>query len=271
MNRALRAATMGVLLLSPVALSACSAGQVSQTATQQRDKTGAMAQVGNITLREVQLAYPTGGTYESGDDADLVMAIVNTGDKSDTLTGVEGKGFSGADISEGGSSSGATSSGATSSDATSSSAAPSGGASSSGATSSAGATSGSATSSSASSSSATSSGATSSSAASSTAASGSVAPGSGTSSGGGIEIPAGTTVFVGLGDSTVTLTGLEDSLTTGQFIDVTLTFEEAGDVTVPVTVANPKRALEHGEPYNFNQGENNGGEVARSSENAGGQ
>ena len=58
MNRALRAATMGVLLLSPVALSACSAGQVTQTATQERDKTGAQAQVGDITLRQVQLAYP---------------------------------------------------------------------------------------------------------------------------------------------------------------------------------------------------------------------
>src|SRR5688500_6382196 len=40
-NRALRAATMGVLLLPPVALSACSAGQVTQTATQERDKVGA--------------------------------------------------------------------------------------------------------------------------------------------------------------------------------------------------------------------------------------
>src|SRR3712207_9405987 len=39
-NRALRAATMGVLLLSPVALTACSAGQVPQTATQNRDKVG---------------------------------------------------------------------------------------------------------------------------------------------------------------------------------------------------------------------------------------
>ena len=40
MNRALRAATMGVLLLGPLALSACSAGQVTQTATQDRDKAG---------------------------------------------------------------------------------------------------------------------------------------------------------------------------------------------------------------------------------------
>ncbi len=49
MNRALRAATMGVLLLSPVALSACSAGQVTQTPSQVRDKTGAQAQVGDIS------------------------------------------------------------------------------------------------------------------------------------------------------------------------------------------------------------------------------
>jgi copper(I)-binding protein len=176
-NRALRAATMGVLLLSPVALSACSAGQVTQTAAQQRDETGAQAQVGAITLRAAQLAYPTGGTYDSGDDADLMVAIVNAGDKSDTLTGVDGKGFSGADITDD-----------------------------------------------------------------------------------GIEIPAGSTVFVGQGDSSVTLTSLDDSLTTGQFLDVTLTFEEAGDVTVPVTVANPKRALDHGDAFDFHQSEDNSGE-----------
>ena len=88
MNRALRAATMGVLLLSPVALSACSAGQVTQTATQDRDKTGGQAKVGGITLRAVELEYPRGGTYSAGDDAGLRMAIVNTGSKSDTLTGV---------------------------------------------------------------------------------------------------------------------------------------------------------------------------------------
>jgi len=247
-NRALRAATMGVLLLSPIALSACSAGQVTQTATQQRDKTGAMAQVGHITLREAQLAYPTGGTYEAGDDAELMVAIVNEGDKSDTLTGVDGKGFSDAVISDGTSSSAATSSAAPSSAATSGSAASS-----------------SAPSSSAASSSATSSGATSSSATSSSATSSSATPS------GSIEIPAGTTIYVGLDDSSVTLTGLDDSLTTGQFLDVTLTFEEAGDVTVPVTVANPKRALEHGDPFDFHQGEDNSGEVARSSESAGGQ
>ena len=80
MNRALRAATMGVLLLSPVALSACSAGQVTQTATQVRDKSGGQAQVGAISIREAKLAAPSGSDgYERGDDADLQVAFVNGG------------------------------------------------------------------------------------------------------------------------------------------------------------------------------------------------
>jgi copper(I)-binding protein len=97
-NRALRAATIGVLLLSPVVLSACSAGQVTQTATQERDKTGAQAQVGDISLRQVQLLNPRSGSYEQGDDADLQVAIVNGGSEADTLVSVEGEGFGSAEI-----------------------------------------------------------------------------------------------------------------------------------------------------------------------------
>ncbi|MET0787930.1 MAG: copper chaperone PCu(A)C [Cellulomonas sp.] len=93
MNRALRAATVGVLLLSPVVLSACSAGQVTQTATQERDKVGAMAQVGDLTIRAVRLVSPSGGSYDSGDDAELQLAIVNDGDEPDALVGISGEGF----------------------------------------------------------------------------------------------------------------------------------------------------------------------------------
>ncbi|MCW2740108.1 MAG: uncharacterized protein JWR45_530 [Blastococcus sp.] len=186
MNRALRAATMGVLLLSPLALSACSSGQVTQTASQERDKTGAQAQVGDITLRQVQLAYPRGGTYEAGDDADLIVAIVNSGGKTDTLTGVAGEGFGGADISDD-----------------------------------------------------------------------------------GIEIPSDTTVFVGEDDTSVTLTGLADSLTTGQYLDLTLTFENAGEITLPITVGTSDRSLQRGEAFDFHKGEENSGEVAREKESAG--
>ena len=99
MNRALRAATVGVLLLSPVALTACSAGQVPQTATQNRDKVGAEAVVGDITLRQIQLAYPQDGLYADGDDAELLMAIVNGDTEADTLVGIEGTAFDGVIVS----------------------------------------------------------------------------------------------------------------------------------------------------------------------------
>ena len=95
MNRALRATLTGALVISPVALGACSAGQVTQTATQDRDKVGPQAQVEDVLLRQVQLAYPEGGTYEEGDDATLIMTIVNASDADETLTGIEGEGFSG--------------------------------------------------------------------------------------------------------------------------------------------------------------------------------
>jgi copper(I)-binding protein len=92
-NRALRARTLGALLLSPIALGACSAGQVTQTATQDRDKAGPMADVANITLRSVLLEYPSGASYDEGDDAELTAAIVNTADEADTLLSIESDAF----------------------------------------------------------------------------------------------------------------------------------------------------------------------------------
>ena len=197
MNRALRAATMGVLLLSPVVLSACSAGQVTQTATQERDKTGAQAQVGDVSIRQAQLEAPRSGGYESGDDADLQVAIVNGGTDSDTLVAVDGKGFDSAEI-ESTASRTTTSTGST-----------------------------------------------------------------GTSD--EIEIPAGSSVFVGSDDYTVTLTGLDEDLNTGQYLEVTLTFEKAGDVTIPITVANPTRSETRGDAFDFHQQEG-----SSSTESAGG-
>ena len=95
MNRALRATLTGALVISPVVLGACSAGQVTQTATQDRDKVGPQAQVEDVLLRQVLLAYPEGGAYEEGDDATLIMTIVNASNSDETLTGIEGEGFSG--------------------------------------------------------------------------------------------------------------------------------------------------------------------------------
>ena len=236
MNRALRAATMGVLLLSPVALSACSAGQVTQTATQERDKSGAQAQVGDITLREGQLVSPRGGSYDRGDDAELQLAIVNGGTEDDTLVSVDGKGFSSAEISSGSSSSASSSSGSSGSAGSSSSAAP-----------------------------------TSSSAAASTPTSSTPTSSAPTSSSSGVQeitIPAGQTIFLGGDRYTVTLTDLSESLTPGQYLEVTLTFEKAGEVTIPVSVANPTSSLPRRSSFDFHQEEGGAGNAARSSESA---
>ena len=190
MNRALRAATMGVLLLSPVVLSACGAGQVTQTATQERDKTGAQAQVGDISLRQAQLVHPRGGSYERGDDADLQVALVNGGDKDDTLVSVDGDGFESAQIESSSSASSSSSSGSSSSSSRSQE----------------------------------------------------------------IEIPARSAVFIGGDEFTVTLEGLDEDLHTGQYLEVTFTFENAGEVTVPVTVATPEESETRGESFDFHEG-----------------
>jgi copper(I)-binding protein len=174
-NRALRAATTVVLLVSPAALSACSAGQVTQTATQERDKVGAMAQVGDITLRAVQFESPRGGSYDDGDDAELSLAIVNGGPESDALTGISGEGFGDVEIDAGSSESGSE-----------------------------------------------------------------------------VEIPARTTVFVGSdADVSITLSDLDDALTTGLFLELTFEFEDAGEITIPVTVSTPADTVERGEAFDF--------------------
>jgi len=190
-NRALRAASMGVLLLSPVALSACSAGQVTQTATQQRDKTGGQAQLGELTLRQAELESPRGGTYQAGDDPELRLAIVNPSTEDDTLVGIEGDGFAEAEVRI-------------------------------------------------------------------TPAAGTPAatptPTTGAGTGTEIPIPAGSTVYIGE-DVRVTLTDLTEPLTTGQYLDIDLTFENAGEVTLPVTVANPEDEVDRGEAFDFHQEE----------------
>jgi copper(I)-binding protein len=195
-NRALRAATMGVLLLSPVVLSACSAGQVTQTATQERDKTGAQAQVGDISLRQAELLHPRGGSYERGDDADLQVAIINGGTEPDTLVRVGGDGFGSAEI-QGPATGTGTSSAAGSSAATS------------------------------------------------------TAPTSTASRSSVIEIPTGASIFVGGSDYSITLKNLAQPLTTGQYLEVTFTFKNAGDVTLPVTVATSSNSETRGEAFDF--------------------
>ncbi|MCZ2817606.1 copper chaperone PCu(A)C [Modestobacter sp. VKM Ac-2984] len=97
MNRAPRAAVMGVLLLTPIALTACSAGQVTQTSTQEPN-VGNQADLEDLQLRALTLPYPTGGQYASGSDARLVGAVSSTGLEGDTLVSIEGDAFDSVEV-----------------------------------------------------------------------------------------------------------------------------------------------------------------------------
>ncbi len=92
MVRAVRPAPAGILL---VTLSACSAGRVTQTATQAPNRTGGFGQVGDLTVRQVQLAHPPGGVYRPDDQAELRSAVVDRGTVGDQLTSITGPDFSG--------------------------------------------------------------------------------------------------------------------------------------------------------------------------------
>jgi copper(I)-binding protein len=105
-RRALRAAVMGVLLLSPVALAACSAGQVAQTASQQQNL-GNSADVGDLHLRALELPYPTGGVYPRGSDARLLGAVASSAATDDTLVSIEGDAFDSVEVVDPGAAAGA--------------------------------------------------------------------------------------------------------------------------------------------------------------------
>jgi hypothetical protein len=202
--------------------------------------------VGDISLRQVRLAFPDSGSYASGDNAELQMAIANDGPQDDALTSVTGTGFrravftavstaaaTGSSSAATSSSAAATSSGAA---ATSSSAAAT---SSSAAPTSAGAPATTAT---------------------PTGTAGATATGTAPASAVPTEIPvpARSTVFVGQDNTHITLIGLDQGLTTGQYVTLVLTFAKAGEVTVKATVATPPQPLERSNTYDFHQSESAG-------------
>jgi copper(I)-binding protein len=245
-NRALRAATMGALLLSPIALSACSAGQVPQTATQNRDKVGPEAAVGDITLRQITLAHPQDGLYAPGDEAELQLAIVNSDTEADTLVGIEGEAFDGVVVSG---------------QATASPAVPETPSAAPVTTPATPTTPGTAPET-------TAPGATTTPEATTTPGATPTVPAApstpSTSTQVQIPVPAGTTVFLGgAGGATVELADLTEELTAGERIEVPLTFERAGEVTVQALVATPERVLPRGEGFDFHHEE---GEESRDQE-----
>jgi copper(I)-binding protein len=218
-NRAKRAAVMGALVLSPVALSACSGGQVTQTGTQDRDKVGPQAQVEDILLRQVLLAYPEGGRYEQGDDAELIVTILNESNTDDTLTGIEGEGFGSVLVAPTGPTPSPSSPAGNQPTAT-----PTPGGT--------GATPGSSP---------------------SAPAAPSASPSAGTRL--ALDLPADTALYIGREDgATITLQDLGEELTPGQNLTLTFSFEQAGEITTQVLVAGPEEEIERPEPFDFEEG-----------------
>ncbi|MFI7675227.1 hypothetical protein [Actinophytocola sp. NPDC049390] len=67
----------------------CSSGQVAQTAEMPPAVNGNSGHAGDIVLRNVLVAFPENGeSYQQGDDAPLLLSIVNTGTDADELVGV---------------------------------------------------------------------------------------------------------------------------------------------------------------------------------------
>jgi copper(I)-binding protein len=248
-NRALRAAAIGVLLIGPVALSACSAGQINQTASQNRDKVGALTRVGDLTLRGVEIAYPQGGSYARGDDAVLNGAIVNDGTAADRLVSITGQGFTGIDVTGTGAQASAASgtaspsgTGAATTTAAGTSASTTGAATTTGATTTGATTTGATTTG------ATTTGATTTGAAATTTA---ALPTEAPSNDVGISIPGNSAIFLGQNAPHVTLAGLTEPLNAAQSLRLTFTFQRAGAVTVVVLIANPGSALPRTSSFDF--------------------
>ncbi|MBP2321302.1 copper(I)-binding protein [Kibdelosporangium banguiense] len=77
-------AVVGIAL----ALAGCGAGQISQTAGMEPAVNGSNGNAGPIAVRDIQLAYPEHGVYESGSDAVILGTIVNAGQADDELVAV---------------------------------------------------------------------------------------------------------------------------------------------------------------------------------------
>lgn len=85
-------------------LSACGAGQISQTSDQVAAVNGNSAEVGDVSLRNVHVVYPQSEEYslEPGGTVELgFVAINNSPSTSDTLTGISTTAASSVTVGEG--------------------------------------------------------------------------------------------------------------------------------------------------------------------------
>ncbi|WP_026925328.1 hypothetical protein [Glycomyces arizonensis] len=84
-----RAAALAIAAAAATGLSACGAGQVTQTDTKQTAIAGVNIDEGELSLRDLQVEYATGEGFEEGGAAPLRVWIANDSDESVSLTGIE--------------------------------------------------------------------------------------------------------------------------------------------------------------------------------------
>lgn len=79
---------VAVGLVALLGIAGCSAGQVTQTDSIEPAVNGNKGDLGDIALRDVVIAYPEAGAYDQGDQAPLLLTIVNTDGGDDELVSV---------------------------------------------------------------------------------------------------------------------------------------------------------------------------------------
>lgn len=79
-----------VALAAALLISGCAAGQQAQTADEKSTIDGTNATLGSIALRGLAIEPPDGTTpfYGTGTDAAVKLVLVNSGNKTDTLTNI---------------------------------------------------------------------------------------------------------------------------------------------------------------------------------------
>lgn len=87
-NSITRVSAIAVGAVAAMALSACSAGQITQTDSKPPVITGIDADAGDIALRDIAVVFPGSQGYEAGDNAPLRMFLSNAGQSPDALVNV---------------------------------------------------------------------------------------------------------------------------------------------------------------------------------------
>ena len=88
--------------LALVALTGCGAGFEAQTYQERSSADSTNVAVGAIAVRNVAVMPGDEGVLEAGDDAEVILTLVNVGGEDDRLVGAEAEGVDGVEITQDG-------------------------------------------------------------------------------------------------------------------------------------------------------------------------